>query len=340
MARIRSLSVPFALAGLLAVVLLGAGCTSDDSTTLTIYSGRSEELIGPLLERFKEETGIDYVLETGDSADLALQIDAEGDRSPADVFISQNPGATSFLASKGRLRDLPASITDLVPVDDRGSSGKWVGLSARARVLVYNPDLVDVATLPASVLDLTREEYRGKVAVAPQNGSFQDFVSAMRVQLGDDVTRSWLDGMAANNSPTYANNVAIVEAVGRGEVPMGLVNHYYNLRAKAEDPGVKSENYFFPNGDVGSLLIVTAGTVLNTSDQPEEAERLLAFLLSPESQQYLSEETQEYPLVEGVPGPEGVPPVDELDLDTVDFDLLGEEFQGTIRMIEESGIDD
>jgi iron(III) transport system substrate-binding protein len=336
----RLLAAPVALLSLLVVVVAGAGCSStDDSETITVYSGRSAELIQPLLDRFTEETGIEVEAKFGDSAELALLIDTEGQQSPADVFISQNPGATSYLGSKDRLTTLPTDLLQLVPPGDQGSSGQWVGLSGRVRVLVYNEDMVDPAQLPTSVIDLTQEQYRGQVGVAPQNGSFQDFVSAMRVQLGDDATQSWLDGMAANDSPVYANNVAIVEAVGRGEVPMGLVNHYYNERAKKEDPNIKSENYFFPNGDVGSLLIVTAGSVVDTTDNTEAAERLLRFMLSEQSQQYFADETLEYPLVVGVPGPEGPPPLPELDTDRVDFDQLGAEFQATLRMIEDSGID-
>jgi iron(III) transport system substrate-binding protein len=326
---------------LLVAVLLAGGCTSDDdSVTLTVYSGRNEELIRPLLDRFTDETGIRVDFKGGDSADLALLIDGEGERSPADVFIAQSPGATAYLSTNDRLRPLGSEVVGLVEPQNRGEDGRWVGLSGRVRVLVYNTELVDEAELPASVLDLTEEQYRRRVAVPPKNGSFQDFVSAMRIQLGDDVTESWLEDMAANNSPVYANNTAIVAAVGRGEVPMGLVNHYYNERTKKEDPNVKSENHFFPDGDVGSLVIVTAASVVGTTDQPEEAERLIRFLLSEDSQRYFAENTQEYPLAAGAPAPEGLPPLAELDVDVVDFDQLGDEFQATIRMIEESGIDD
>jgi iron(III) transport system substrate-binding protein len=146
--------------------------------------------------------------------------------------------------------------------------------------------------------------------------------------------------MAANDSPAYANNTAIVAAVGRGEVPMGLVNHYYNVRAKAEDPSVQSENYFFPDGDIGSLVIITAAGVVNTSPNPEAAERLVRFLLSEEAQQYFATETDEYPLAAGVQPIESLPPLDSLDVDTVDFDQLGSEFQSTIEMIAASGLDD
>lgn len=326
---------------ILTAPLWGVACSSDGGggTTLVVYSGRTEELIRPLLDRFSEETGIAIELKTGDSADLALLIDQEGDRSPADVFISQSPGAIGFLEQAGRLRTLPADILDQVAPANRSADGTWVGLSGRVRTLVYNKNLVDPATLPRSVLDLVDPAYKGKVAVAPQNGSFQDFVSAMRVQLGDERTAQWLKGMAANESPVYANNTAIVAAVGRGEVPMGLVNHYYNVRAQAEDPNVASVNHFFPDGDLGSLLLVAAGSVLETSAHPEEAERLVRFLLSEESQRYFADKTKEYPLAAGVAPAANLPPLESLDVDTVDFGQLGAEFRSTIQMIKDSGIE-
>ncbi len=142
--------------------------------------------------------------------------------------------------------------------DLQTSGGRWVGTSARQRVLVYNEDLVDRADLPTSVFDLTAPEYRSKVGLAPTNGSFQDFVTAMRDLEGEEAAGAWLKDMKANDAQTYANNNAIVEAVGRGEIPFGLVNHYYNHRFLAEDPGLPSRNHEFAAGDIGALVIPSA----------------------------------------------------------------------------------
>ena len=204
-----ALPVLLALAGGL------AACSSDEER-LTIYSGRNSELLGPLLEQFSEETGIGIDVRYGQSADLALLIGEEGDRSPADVFISQSPGAEGYLDEQGLLAELPASVLDLVPEASRAADGSWVGLSARFRTLVYDSDTVDEADLPESVLDLVDPQYEGQVAVAPENGSFQDFVTSMRTEIGDDETEAWLTGMAENNSPVYADNLSIVDAVARG----------------------------------------------------------------------------------------------------------------------------
>lgn len=334
---------------LAAFAILATACGDDDSDaaaegdgtaeSITVYSGRSEDLIQPLLDEFTAETGIEVEARYGDSAELALLIQTEGDSSPADVFISQSPGALGLLAGEDRLATLPSSLTDLVADGFAGSADEWVGITGRVRVVVYNADLVDPADLPSSVLDLTDEAYAGRVAVAPANGSFQDFVTAMRNELGDDATLEWLEGMAANGAPNYPKNSAIVEAVGRGEVEMGLVNHYYNLRALEADPSVASVNHFLPADDLGALVIVTGGSVLASSDAPATGEQLLTWMLSESTQATFAVETQEYPLLTGVAAPDGVPSLDGLAVDTIDYDLLGDGLTGTIELIRESGIE-
>ena len=338
--RMRQLSRLLLL--VLAVAAGAAACSGDDGTdseSITVYSGRSEDLVQPLLDAFTAETGIGVEARYGDSAELALLIQTEGSQSPADVFISQSPGALGLLAGEGRLAPLAEDLTGLVDAGFRASDDTWVGITGRVRVVVYNRDLVNADELPGSVLELTEPRYAGRVAVAPGNGSFQDFVTAMRNEIGDDATLEWLEGMAANGSPNYPKNSAIVEAVGRGEVEMGLVNHYYNLRAQEADPTVPSVNHFLPAEDLGALVIVTGGAVLASSDAPSAGERLLGWLLDPSTQATFAAETQEYPLRAGVAGPDGVPALDGLAVDTIDYELLGDGLTGTIELIRESGIE-
>jgi iron(III) transport system substrate-binding protein len=322
----------------LAVVLavLAAGC-GGDREALTVYSGRTQDLIGPLLEQYSDENDVAIDVRYGDTADLALLISEEGDRSPADVFLSQSPGAVAFLDEQGLLAPIDAEVVAQVDPRFRAEDGSWVGISARQRVLVYNEDMVDASDLPDRVADLTAPEYRGRVAVAPSNGSFQDFVTAMRSVDGEAAAEAWLEGMAANDSPTYANNNAIVEAVSRGEVPMGLVNHYYNLRFLDEDPGLASRNHQFAGGDVGGLVIPSTASVLASSDDMDEAERFIAFLLSPESQAYFAEQTFEYPLAEDVAAPGGAPALADLEPPPVDITELGD-LRTTARLIADSGL--
>jgi iron(III) transport system substrate-binding protein len=341
MPRLLKLLILLTTVGLLAIA-----CGDDDSTSsdgsadsITVYSGRNEDLIQPLLDAFTDETGVEVEARFADSAELALLIDTEGESSPADVFISQSPGALGYLAGEDRLAALDESILEIVDADFRASDGTWVGLTGRVRTLVYNSDLVDEADLPSSVFDLTDPSYSGRVAVAPTNGSFQDFVTAMRNEIGDEATADWLAGMAANEAPNYPMNSAIVEAVGRGEVEMGLVNHYYNLRALEADPTVPSVNHFFPADDLGALVIITGGAVLESSDAPATAQELLAFLLGADAQATFVAETQEYSLLPGAPTPADLPSLDAFAVDTIEYELLGEGLTGTQDLIRSSGIE-
>ncbi len=323
------------------LVLVVVACSNNESTKkqITLYSGRGEELIGPLIDQFTASTGIDVNVRYGNSADLALLIQTEGANTPADLFISQSPGAIAFLAGQGRFAKLSEELTSLVDDGFAATNNTWVGITGRVRVLVYHQDLVDAATLPSSVLDLVDPKYEGQVGVAPTNGSFQDFVTAMRSQLGASATSRWLQEMAANRSPNYPKNSAIVEAVGRGEIPMGLVNHYYNLRAVEADPAVRSSNHFFSVDDIGSLVIVTAGAILSTSEVTGDAEALLTYLLSDEAQSAFVEHTQEYPLVAGVAPPSGLPSLAGYTAQSIDYELLGDGLLGTIESIRASGIE-
>ncbi|MBW3576623.1 MAG: iron ABC transporter substrate-binding protein [Actinobacteria bacterium] len=330
--RLRLGAAAFLAVGLLAAA--SSACAGGEDA-LTIYSGRGRSLVGPLLDRFAQEAGIPIEVRYGNSAELALLISEEGERTPADVFYAQNPGAVGFLAERDLLQPLSDTILATVDARFRSDRGHWVGVTGRQRVLVYNTEQVDDQQLPRSVFDLTHERYRGRVGVAPTNGSFQDFVSAMQQVYGEERTLQWLTALANNEPRTYGNNNAIVEAVARGEVAMGLVNHYYNHRWLDEDPTLPSRNYVFPDGDIGALLI--ASTVSVVSDDPR-AQRFVGFLVSEEAQRYFAEETFEYPLARGVQPAADLPPLGSLTLPKVDIEELGDELRATIDLIERSGL--
>lgn len=318
----------------------GAGSGAD----LEVYSGRNRDLIEPLIERFEQETGLDVeVRYPGDSAVAALQIDDEGDRGP-DIFISQSPGAMGFLDSRGRLIELDSAVLDAVAPDLRAADGHWVGTSARVRVVVYNSNAVTPDELPGSVFDLVDAPYQGRVGVAATNPSFIDFVSALRELEGDAATEDFLAGLVANGARDYgSSNDAVLAAVARGEVDFGLVNHYYNARAKVEDPEQPTENHLFDAGDPGSVvLLTTAGLLTTGTDHRDAAERFIAFLLTEESQRYFADETLEYPVVGSVepPADTGLPPLASIDAPSLDLARLGADFAATRDLIESSGLVD
>ena len=320
--------------------LVGAACGGDDSDTLTVYSGRNEQLIGPLIERFEDETDVDVEVRYGDSADLALLIEEEvgAGRVEADVFLSQSPGSIGFLA--GDLAPLSDETLGLVDPGVRDDDGRWVGLSGRQRVLVYNTDSVDPADLPDSIFDLVADDrWQDRIGVAGGNGSFQDFVTAMRFTEGEEATVAFLDDLAALDPVAYANNNAIVTAVGRGEVDIGLVNHYYNFRQLAENPDQPSANHTFADGDPGATLIVTAGAVIEGTEQADAADRFLRFLLGDEGQTYFAEETFEYPLSAGQQPAGDVPPIEFTDVGSIDLEELEGGLGRTRELIDAAGLE-
>jgi iron(III) transport system substrate-binding protein len=330
------------LAALAAVALAGCGGDAGGGSreTITVYSGREQAMVGPLIERFEAETGIEVRVRYGDSAELAATLAEEGARSPADAFFSQDPGALGALEDEGLLARLPDEVLERVEPRFRDPDGHWVGTSGRVRVIVYNTDRLSADEVPDSVFALTEPEWRGRIGIAPTNASFQAFVTAMRLSHGDDRTRAWLEGLVANRPRTYAKNMPTVEAVAAGEVDLGLVNHYYLALAKAERPGLPAANRFLRPGDPGGLVSVAGVAVLASSGEREAAERFAAFLLEDDSQRYYAEELREgeYPLVEGIRAAEGVPPLEELRGPDVELDRLGPELRDTLRLLSELGL--
>lgn len=332
----RSLAVASITVG----ALIASACGGDDGNSITVYSGRSDGLIQPIIDRFEEESGINVQVKYGDSADLALLINEEADanRAEADIYLSQSPGSIGFVDEN--LAQIPESTLDLVDVGTRDDDGRWVGLSGRQRVVVYNTDAVEPADLPDSIFELVIDErWRGQIGVAGGNGSFQDFVTAMRFTQGEEVTTQWLSDLDALDPVAYANNNAIVTAVGRGEVDIGLVNHYYNFRQLAENPDQPSANHVFAPGDPGSTLIVTGAAIVAGSDKADLANQFLEFMLSDEGQQYFATETFEYPLVPGQPTAGNVPPTDFGDVGSIDLDELAGGLGQTRALIEAAGLE-
>lgn len=288
---------------LIAVVLFMltlSACSAPETTSITLYSGRAQSLVEPLLERFQEETGIMVNVRYGDTAQLAVALLEEGSQSPADLFWAQDAGALGAVQAAGLLSPLPDSIRMRVLDGFAATDGEWVATSGRARVLAYSSERMDPSALPSSILDLTDEAYAGRVGWAPTNGSFQAAVTAMRHAIGETETRAWLDAMVASGAVSYGNNRAILEAIANDEIDLGIPNHYYLYRYKADNAAYPVEQTFFEPGDIGNLINVAGIGQLVSSDNSPAAQRLVSFLLTPSSQAYFANETFEYPVAPGV----------------------------------------
>jgi iron(III) transport system substrate-binding protein len=323
-----------------------AACNQQNPSTQTgqtepesiiVYSGRSEELVGPILKSFEQKTGVELDIKYGDTAELASTILEEGDRSPADLFLAQDAGALGAVQKEGRFISLPQGVLGKVSAQFRSGSGNWVGVTGRARVVVYNTDKLRESDLPASILDYTDPKWKDKVGWAPTNGSFQSFVTALRKVKGEGVAKSWLEGIKANGAKTYERNSAIVKAVGVGEIEVGFVNHYYLIQIKSEDPGIKAANYYFQGGDLGGLVNVSGAGILKSSKNREGALVLLEYLLSTEAQEAFASAEFEYPIIDGVSAARELPLLNALEQPVVDLSDL-DDLRGTLELLKQVGL--
>lgn len=307
---------------------------------LVIYSGRSESLVGPIIERFEAESGINVEVRYGGTAELAATLLEEGENSPADLFYAQDPGGIGAVAAEGLLSPLSQDLLGKVPPRFESPDGNWIGISGRARVVVYNTETVSERDLPDDIRGFTDPAWANRIGWAPTNGSFQAMVTAMRSVWGDEETGQWLSSIQANNPIVYENNTSVVAAVGTGEIEIGFVNHYYLYRFIAEQgESFPVRNYFLPSGGPDSLIMVSGAGILNTAPNPANAETFLEFLLSSEAQQYFADETFEYPVIDGVATHPLLPPLADLDAVAADIPLASlSDLQGTAVLLSQVGV--
>jgi iron(III) transport system substrate-binding protein len=312
-----------------------------ESNRLVVYSGRSESLVEPIIDQFREATGIDVDVRYGKTAELAGVLLEEGENSPADVFYAQDPGGLGALQAAGLLAQLPESTLATVPERFASPDGEWIGISGRARTVVHNTEAIadPEAELPQDLWGFTAPEWNGRLGWAPTNGSFQAMVTAMRASWGDEKTAQWLTGIQANEPTVFDGNTPIVAAAGAGEIDAGFVNHY---RFLAEDgPDFAAQNYFLPGGGPGSLIMVSGTGLLKSAANAENGQKFIDFLLSVPGQQYFASQTVEYPVVEGVTTVAGLPALAELAELAIDIDLAQlADLAGTQEMLLDLGIID
>ncbi len=317
------------------------GCSGNPfgaDKALTVYSGRNPNLVDPLLDMFEKSSGIEVTRRYGGTAELAAQILEEGSKTRADVFFAQDAGALGALDKADALGPLEVS-TESVPARFKAADGSWVGVSGRARVIVFNKRKLAENAVPDSVFDLELPLWKGRFGIAPTNASFQSFLTGMRVLAGDERAEKWLRAIQSNGVKEYDNNIAVLEAVDRGEIDLGLINHYYWYE-KAKELGANALNAqvkFLRGDDPGALVNVAGAAILRGTDRRPDAEKLVEFLLSEQAQAYFRDVTFEYPLVAGVTPAVGLPPLTEVSgpqIDLADLDTL----EATLELLDRTGL--
>ena len=327
---LRSSLIALVTASTIAVGLTAcsSGPAAESDGKVVVYAGRDEALIAPLIEQFTDETGIEVDVRFGSTPELSALLLEEGEQTPANVFLSQDAGALGALSNAGLLATLPADITAAVPGEFTSTDDTWVGVTGRARVIAYDSEKYSEADIPDSVLELSSPKWSGLVGFPPGNASFQSFVTALRVLEGEEVAEQWVADIAQNSPVLTEKNGATLDLVNSGQLDLALINHYYWYERATElgEENMRAQLKFLP-GDAGGIVNVTGAGILKNSGKDADALAFVKFLLSESAQEYFATATFEYPLVEGVASPKGLPALSELantQLDLADLASLAE----------------
>lgn len=314
--------------------------TQELTGDLIIYSGRREPLFEPVVEAFEEATGIDVSVKYGSTTELGNALIEEKSNPRADLFIGTDAATAEQLRGEGVFAPFEDPALSTLPDGFHADDGSWIGVSGRARVIMYNTEQVDQADLPASVFDLTDPKWKGKIAMpATTNSSFTAWVSSLRVLKGDDETRALLQGLKDNDITVLREHTDVRNAVGAGEFQLGLVNHYYYQLEKEEGSPV---GVIYPDqepGGVGVLVNVAAASIVAGASHEENAVAFMRFLLSDEAQTIFAETNFEYPLVEGVTETRADRPRGTFTESAVTLTELGAMNDSTLDLLDDIGLE-
>ncbi len=342
----RGVGVARAGAAVAVGALVLTGCVRASSGgggagSLTVYSGQHVQTTQALVAAFEKQSGIAVNLRSDDEDVLADQIVTEGSHSPADVFYTENSPPLQYLASKNLLADVDPSTLADTPARFNSPDGKWVGVSARVSVMVYNTTLLSPSELPTSVMDLADPKWKGKLAIAGSETDFQPIVTSIAQTHGDAGALRWLEAVKANAAGhSYPDNETVTAQINRGQAAIGVINQYYWYREQAEvgSGGTQSAIAFFAPHDPGYVLDVSGAGILSSSSHKEEAQRFLAFLTSTKGQEIIAHsDSFEYPVASGVTTAKPLKPFDQLQPNGITIAELGTGAE-SIKLLQEAQV--
>ena len=316
--------------------------TASAADTLTVYSGRSERLIKPVFDAFTAKTGIHIDLLSSGTTELVNRLKLEGTRSQADLFITNDAGSLELARTAGLLRPLNMrEVERAIPSQFRAPDNSWIGLSGRFWVIVVNTKMVQPDQV-SSLFDLADPKWKGKIAI-PNSGSeyLQAGVSVMRAGLGDERTKQFLEGLRDNaGTQVYQKSSQIVDAVAKGQVAMGIVNHYYVYRHLATQPTAPL-TVVMPDqqeGDLGAIMNVAGIGVLKHTPRLDQAKLLVEFLVAQAGQKMFADLNKEYPLHPDVKADHALVDRKSFRAALVPLTKLAELREPTLQLIEHVGL--
>ena len=331
-APLRAAALSLALAGMLPLAAHAA--------SITLYNAQHEQVVNQLAKDFEQQTGIDVKIRSGEGPALAAQLVAEGEKTPADVYFTENSPELMLLEEKGLLAPVQQATLATVPARFNSPQGQWVGVTARENVLAYNTAKVQPAQLPKSIFDLAKPEWKGKVGIAPSDADFLPLIDAVLAVKGEASTLDWLKGLKTN-AQIFDDDEGVVAAVNRGAVATGLINNDYwdRLHAEIGDKKTQSAIAHFADGDVGALVNVSGAAVMKSAHNVDGAQKFLAYLVSERAQKLMAQNhiSYEYPLRPGVASDPINKPFDQLKPPALTIQQLGDDSQAG-KLLRQAGL--
>lgn len=319
-ARRRRWSRITALGAAVALTASLTACSaSEEEVGLLVYNAQHESLTKEWIDAFTKETGVKVTYRQGGDTELGNQLIAEGDSSPADVFLTENSPAMAAVEKNGLFTDVDQATISQVPPQFRPATNKWTGVAARTTVFAYDKTKLTEAQLPRSIMDLQKPEWKGRWGAPPVKPDFQAIVAAMLELAGEQATSAWLAGMKSG-AEIYSDNIATLRAVNDGQVEGGIIYHYYWFRDQSQTKEISGNTalHYFRNQDPGAFVSISGGGILNSSNKKEDAQKFLTFITSKTGQEVLQKGTSfEYPVASGVPASPALVPLVDLQAPTV-----------------------
>jgi iron(III) transport system substrate-binding protein len=308
----------------------------EEPADLQVYSARHYDL-EEAFEDFTDEAGITVEFIYGDDAELLERLKAEGDDTPADIFMTVDAGNLWNAARQGEFRPIDnAALDEAVPADLRDPDGLWYGLALRARTVMYNPDNVDPAEFDTkdTYAALTDRKWRGRLCMRDATASYTQSLVASLIDLyGRDETLKIVQGWVANGVDVMSNDIELLKAIDAG---VGITNHYYLARELEEKPDMKVEPFWASQDGAGVHVNISGAGIVKSSDNPEQAEQLIEWLAT-DGQSEFVDDNHEYPVNPSVPPEPVIAAWGDFKRMPLDAEAYGSLNAEAIDLLEEAG---
>jgi iron(III) transport system substrate-binding protein len=309
--------------------LITSSC-NQNSDEVVVYTSVDQKFSEPVLKEFEKETGIKvkavYDTEETKSTGVLNRLIAEKDNSQCDVFWSGDPVRAIVLKNKGITLSYNSPVASDIDGVFKDPDYHWTGFSARARVLIYNKKLLKPETVPQSIFDLTKEEYKSNVTIAnPLFGTTTFHIAALFTDLGDEKAKQFLEELKKNDVIIATSNGDVKKRVVNGEVACGLTDTDDANEAVKEgaDVGI----IFLDQQGMGSLIMPNTVNLIKGSPHPGNGKKLMDYLLSKETEAKLAVSCAQMPLHKGVEVPEGVPSLDHIKPMKINYDKTAQKLE-------------